>query len=761
VLKDIKPLVEAGFSLLWLRERTKRPVEADWTNLPTLSYADLKRKYREGMNVGVRLGKPSKVDGLYLHVIDMDIRDDLYLDDAIDAIEHITGLNVSEFPTVISGSGGKSRHFYFLCDRPLHSKKLWRSDEAKKVDGKSVRCAEVELFGTGKQVALPPSIHPDTAKRYRWKEEFDERHLPEIDADQIEERIEDTERGETGSIEPLGLSLGDAEHMLEMVQPWADDRDTWLRVGMALKHEFGDDGWVLFDRWSKQGRGYDKRENRAQWKTFKTDRRSLVTMRTIAKEAREAEYEAQYDEIADEFEDLPDEEVEPVEGDDDPIDFESLKHLIRLPKHLWKPPGVLGDFVDYYMATAKVPQPQLAVLAALALGSVVCGRGFVTDRDNYSSAFFAAIAETAAGKEHIKKTIEEALVAGGAEELIGYSSYTSNAGVISALLRKPKHITITDEFGRYLMSSRKSGDSNKADEQSTLMEIFGRADGRMAPKSYSTMHKTPEQIEATEGRYVVRPALTYFGLTTPEVLYKSLGAEDVNDGFLNRFIFMQSDIDYVKKNNALPQEVPKSVSAWIREHFSAYAEGEDEIGTIGDLMDPKNPPEPEVIPFTKEASDYLDMIDERYTRKMRRMKRDGSGFQGLWGRTREKAMRLSLFIALSDRRSRIGLNHIKWASDFVEHCDDRFAQQFVTQVGRHRLDPIAETVAKKIASFGPKGVSEGVLLNRCRPFANLESRDREEVIDRLLRVHGVRRVQSKSKRGRSTAIYIAKGESDE
>ena len=48
-------------------------------------------------------------------------------------------------------------------------------------------------------------------------------------------------------------------------------------------------------------------------------------------------------------------------------------------------PGVLGEMVTWGNATAHRHQPQFAVQAALALGSVVLGRSWKSDRRNYSS----------------------------------------------------------------------------------------------------------------------------------------------------------------------------------------------------------------------------------------------------------------------------------------------------------------------------------------------------------------------------------------
>ena len=32
---------------------------------------------------------------------------------------------------------------------------------------------EIELFGTGKQAVLPPSVHPDSGENYAWGREID------------------------------------------------------------------------------------------------------------------------------------------------------------------------------------------------------------------------------------------------------------------------------------------------------------------------------------------------------------------------------------------------------------------------------------------------------------------------------------------------------------------------------------------------------------------------------------------------------------
>jgi putative DNA primase/helicase len=64
----------------------------------------------------------------------------------------------------------------------------------------------------------------------------------------------------------------------------ADDRELWLRVGMALHSELsGEDGLALFDEWSQRGETYDARAVRDTWRSFKPGR---VTIGTLWHEAK-------------------------------------------------------------------------------------------------------------------------------------------------------------------------------------------------------------------------------------------------------------------------------------------------------------------------------------------------------------------------------------------------------------------------------------------------------------------------------------------
>ena len=49
----------------------------------------------------------------------------------------------------------------------------------------------------------------------------------------------------------------------------ADDREMWVRMGMAIKSQLGDAGFDLWDRWSRQSESYEPADAKAVWRSCK------------------------------------------------------------------------------------------------------------------------------------------------------------------------------------------------------------------------------------------------------------------------------------------------------------------------------------------------------------------------------------------------------------------------------------------------------------------------------------------------------------
>lgn len=289
VLECVRPLIGAGASLHWLVPFEKRPIANDWTNVPIQFEADLRRTYQSNANIGIRLGEPSKIDDYYLHLIDLDIRN---ADLAAEAWAKLLELwpDAKKFPTCISGSGGESRHVYFLTERPFPKKKLAKSTGFSMVwDDKKQREVrkydwEIDILGTGSQAVIPPSIHPDTKLPYTWGSplDLDLPFLMSIDAALVESWGVSAATAEPDEDEddlfalvrnaPMDLDDEKIDDILDgLPEDWVDDRDQWLTVGAALHHQFegSNKGFELWNEWSKQSPKFDVKDSARVWKSFK------------------------------------------------------------------------------------------------------------------------------------------------------------------------------------------------------------------------------------------------------------------------------------------------------------------------------------------------------------------------------------------------------------------------------------------------------------------------------------------------------------
>jgi hypothetical protein len=315
VLGSIAAFREAGFALHWLHPRTKRPIGNEWSTAPVASLTDLRATHRPGYNLGARTGEFSRLTGgKYLIIFDLDIRDPELSEEAWEALESLfPDLDFSEFPMVVSGSGGESRHIYVASDKPFFSKKLAVSEGKHRaldpVTGKDRWRYdwEIELFGTDKQVAMPPSIHPDTGLPYTWEAPYSDEALEfglwaTIDAAVIEPIVAQTATYAFETREPLTFEPGQLERDLDDVPvSHIDDYADWISLGQALHHQFGGsaEGYALWLLHSKRSQKFDGKQMMSRWRGFGRNRKAPVTMGTVrqwAIDARRARLIASFDE---------------------------------------------------------------------------------------------------------------------------------------------------------------------------------------------------------------------------------------------------------------------------------------------------------------------------------------------------------------------------------------------------------------------------------------------------------------------------------
>jgi hypothetical protein len=349
--------------------------------------------------------------------------------------------------------------------------------------------------------------------------------------------------------------------------------------------------------------------------------------------------------------------------------FQTTREHIAPPKDLFNPPGMLKDMYKFCEEIAQISQPELSIVGALALASVSCGRLYRTTMNNFSSLYFMGIAKSGQGKENIKSFVETVLNMSEHSDLVVGDGYTSSGAVHSILRYRPTQITIMDEFGKRLEAIGSQQNTNREDGIQTLMEAWGRCHGTLRPDNYSLMSVPDQYKDQAMNRVTHKPAITLVGLSVPQNFYKALNSGRIADGFLNRFLVVESKeprkVQRLKKFRSPPLQIVNWVN-WIRRSRSEFAGVE--------LNNAELDFNPHVIPFSQDSEQLLNEFAQEIVKRQELLEKDN--LEPLLSRTREKAMRLALLCALADNANckEIPGDVTQWSIDYVRYYDLMFIE---------------------------------------------------------------------------------------
>ena len=403
----------------------------------------------------------------------------------------------------------------------------------------------------------------------------------------------------------------------------------------------------------------------------------------------------------------------------------STTKTVKEPINLYSPPGVLKDIYEYSEKIAHISQPAISMQAALSLGSVALGRMYRTNMNNFSSLFFMCIAKSGQGKENVKTVVETILDHAEHSDLMAGDGYTSSGAIYSLLRYKPTHITVMDEFGKRLESISKSSNSNKEDALQILMETWGRCHGVLRPDNYSMMTLTNKQQKEVLDRSTIKPAITLVGMSVPKNFYGALSTGRIVDGFLNRFIVVESHVPRTVGKMVAFVEPPQSTYNWVS-HVRQVDNEMEQISRDNAELDFKQ----RIIKFDDDSNALLDSLAYKLVDQQNALEKEG--LEVLLSRTREKAMRLALIGALADdRKSKTIKGDItQWAIDYVYYYDQLLIENCKDKVAGSEMEGRIKQILSFIRSQGEWGISKRDI-DRREIFRSMKSYEVKEIIERL------------------------------
>ena len=596
----------------------------------------------------------------------------------------------------------------------------------------------VDLIGPGRQTVLPPTIHPDTGTPYRWSgseslEDLQPHELPTLPAD-IAEQI-------TAALLPLGYRPEPPPHEHNNSSNGGDgsdnphrqlndealaNLDAWVPALMLYRCRRTQKGYEAVPTWrpSTTGRELEKRHLNLKIvpegiRDFGADQG--YTPLDLVMAACDCDLDTAFRFLSErlgwtsnlDLSGLQQQSetrttVEPSAAVKPKAPIDELAHFTTVP-------GLVGELVDWITATSRRPNRVLALGAAVTVVGTLIGRRAAGPTRSATHLYAVGIAPTGSGKQHLLDSVIRLMEAAKAGGHIGPSKFFSLSAVLELLSSKPLVLCPQDEIGVFLKAvTSKRATSHEAAVSQILRALWGI--------SFATM-PTPAWAQR-ETELISSPALSIFGVSTLEEFHAALQGESVDNGFINRFLALTSNIRAPDRD---PETDPSCVPASLSRDLQALYlwSGPESLIQIGN---PSARIQPEILPWaSKEANDcYAD-----FTRVVEDHVDEHQGSGAYLARCAETAVRLATIRAAGrwGRGASIDLSDIEWGVGVAWTAGRALAaaaQDFLPQNERSEMaDKILSYIRRRHTSVKPRDIQQFIR-------GRLRSREIKDILAQLV-----------------------------
>ena len=409
-----------------------------------------------------------------------------------------------------------------------------------------------------------------------------------------------------------------------------------------------------------------------------------------------------------------------------------------------QPTGLLREMTEWILATSPMPNRPLAVAAATAVVSTVCGRHLYSASGTSMNLYIAMLAKTGYGKDRPLSAPGEILSASGLKSLRQSGKSFAVSGFESMIVEHPCCLAIIDELGANLMSriSHKRSSTHEQAIKPLLLELWSRTMGKDA---FMTTHRAQSGSVAVHS-----PSLTILGASTPEKFYATLQNADAADGFMNRFLIAEaaprSDEDEDVEREPVSQLVTDCLQG-IVPHLG---------GNLGGLLGVFSPnadiPERK-LEWGAGARDAVRAFKKQVNEIVTETR-----YGDLWGRTYEYAIRLGGIHAVSraGANASLEIGDMQWGAAWAVASARAMTDAAENLMARSNYEADLNEVKKEIREAGV--VTRSALL---RAIRHIKSQDLENITNHLAEAGMIEKQDSTpdtgGKGGRPIRSYRWKG----
>ncbi|WP_082640443.1 bifunctional DNA primase/polymerase [Aureimonas sp. N4] len=379
--------------------------------------------------------------------------------------------------------------------------------------------------------------------------------------------------------ESRGAELNEVADLLGHIPPDCG-YDEWVQALMAVHAATGGSsaGLSLADQWSAGGSKYKRGEVARKWASFRNQGINGATLAALARQ-----YGADLSAIRVQHMDRDEgpgtaehgrqvaaalsvrrlfEQNDGTITDEDGVIIDPPSAPALTPANAVAfPAGLVGAIAQWICETSRRPQPSLALGAALAIVGTAAGRQFVGPTGSGVHLYVLGLAPTGQGKDHAVQQISRILRAANLGQHIGPSEFISMPAVINFLLRSPLSLCPMDEFGDFMARIlHKKASSFERSVAKILRSMWGISFGE---------YQSPEWA-GRQAATIFAPAMSIYGVSTPEQFWRALEGAAVEDGTVNRFLLVGGDTKSQDRDPGVSaQDVPSQIVSALRALYEA------------------------------------------------------------------------------------------------------------------------------------------------------------------------------------------------
>ena len=317
------------------------------------------------------------------------------------------------------------------------------------------------------------------------------------------------------------------------------------------------------------------------------------------------------------------------------------------------PGGLVGEIMDFILASSPRPVPEIALAGALAIVAGIVARNYNVNKTGLN-IYTLLLAGTGRGKEAMASA-RAALMSSvcktvpAATTFIFPSRIASTQALVGHLELNPVGLAIVGEFsGELLRMSGPRASEIGRELEATYLDIYGKSSNSSAYEGYVRADRTKNV------KRVQAPNLSILGESSPERIDEMLTNENIASGLLPRFTFIRYEGIRVPENEA---------------HSSTYPSPEliDRLaGLCSNVLAMQNPFRGYEVVFTEDAQAlrkrFSNFCDDEINNG------GSSALVELWNRASLKAMKLAALVAVGHNPYQpvISLEQMQWAID-IEH----------------------------------------------------------------------------------------------